>query len=62
VKFAGISISTGCTFGLYGTCTVKKSAGNVHMVHNGGITEQDIAAGHILACCSHPIGKISIDI
>ncbi|MBU2867319.1 hybrid-cluster NAD(P)-dependent oxidoreductase [Pacificibacter marinus] len=61
-KEAGISIPTGCTFGLCGTCKVKKTAGDVHMAHNGGISEQDIAAGYILACCSKPLGKVSIQL
>ncbi|MGH1466516.1 MAG: 2Fe-2S iron-sulfur cluster-binding protein [Cognatishimia sp.] len=61
-KSAGISIPTGCTFGLCGTCKVKKTSGEVHMVHSGGITEQDIAADYILACCSNPIGKVTIDL
>lgn len=61
-KSAGISVPTGCTFGLCGTCKVKKTAGDVHMVHSGGITQQDIAAGYILACCSNPIGKVSVDL
>jgi hypothetical protein len=32
------------------------------MVHNGGISEDDIEAGYILACCSKPIGQVEIDI
>ena len=31
------------------------------MVHNGGISEDDIAAGYILACCSHPMGRVEIE-
>ena len=54
---AGALIPSGCTFGVCGTCKVRKTAGEVHMVHNGGITEEDIAAGYVLACCSKPIGK-----
>lgn len=61
-KSAGIPIPTGCTFGLCGTCKVKKTSGEVTMEHNGGITEQDIDAGYILACCSKPLGKVSIDL
>jgi ferredoxin-NADP reductase len=57
---AGLNIPSGCTFGLCGTCKVKKTEGDVHMVHNGGISEDDIAAGWILACCSHPIGPVSV--
>ncbi|QFT80008.1 3-ketosteroid-9-alpha-hydroxylase reductase subunit [Roseovarius sp. THAF27] len=58
----GLNIPSGCTFGVCGTCKVRKSAGEVHMVHNGGISEDDIAEGYILACCSHPIGKVSVDV
>lgn len=59
---AGIVIPTGCSMGLCGTCKVRKSAGDVHMVHNGGITEDDIASGYILACCTHPIGRVEIEL
>lgn len=48
--------------GICGTCKVKKLSGEVHMVHNGGISEDDIAAGYILACCSHPIGRVALDV
>ena len=60
-RSAGALIPSGCTFGVCGTCRVKKAEGQVHMVHNGGITEDDIAAGYILACCSNPIGKVRIE-
>lgn len=59
---AGIVIPSGCTFGVCGTCKVKKTAGEVHMVHNGGISEDDIDAGYVLACCSKPIGKVELDV
>ena len=58
----GLNIPSGCTFGVCGTCKIRKTAGEVHMVHNGGISEEDIAAGFILACCSHPIGKVAVDV
>ena len=58
----GLNIPSGCTFGVCGTCKVRKSAGDVHMMHNGGISEDGIAEGYILACCSHPIGKVSVDV
>lgn len=57
----GLRIPFGCTFGVCGTCKVKKLAGQVHMVHNGGISEDDVEAGYILACCSHPIGSVEVD-
>ncbi|MBE3640483.1 hybrid-cluster NAD(P)-dependent oxidoreductase [Mangrovicoccus sp. HB182678] len=58
---AGVAIPSGCTFGVCGTCKVLKTAGEVHMVHNGGITEDEIEEGYILACCSNPMGKVVID-
>ena len=58
----GLNIPSGCTFGVCGTCKIRKLSGEVHMVHNGGITEDDIADGYILACCSNPIGKVSVDV
>ncbi|MCA1775939.1 MAG: iron-sulfur cluster-binding domain-containing protein [Loktanella sp.] len=60
-KAAGVSLPSGCTFGVCGTCRVRTAGGQVHMVHNGGITEEDIADGYVLACCSNPIGDVSID-
>lgn len=60
-KAAGLNIPSGCTFGLCGTCKVRKLSGEVHMVHNGGISDEDIAEGWILACCSNPIGKVVVD-
>lgn len=61
-KRSGLNIPSGCTFGLCGTCKVKKTAGEVHMVHNGGISDEDVADGFILACCSHPMGAISVEV
>ena len=61
-RSAGLVIPSGCTFGVCGTCKVRKTSGEVHMVHNGGITEEDIAEGYILACCSNPIGSVSIEV
>lgn len=61
-KAAGLNIPSGCTFGICGTCKVKKLAGDVHMVHNGGISEEDIEAGYILACCSNPLGRVELEV
>ena len=59
-KGAGLNIPSGCTFGVCGTCKVRKLSGDVHMVHSGGISEDDIAEGFILACCSKPMGRVEI--
>jgi len=60
-KRAGLNIPSGCTFGLCGTCKTRKVSGEVHMVHNGGISDEDIAEGFILACCSKPLGQVAIE-
>ncbi len=59
---AGIAIPTGCTFGVCGTCKTKKISGDVYMVHNGGITDDEIEEGYFLACCSNPRGKVEIEL
>ena len=59
-KSSGLNIPSGCTFGVCGTCKIRKLSGEVHMVHNGGIAEEDIEAGFILACCSKPIGRVEV--
>ncbi|OWU80912.1 hybrid-cluster NAD(P)-dependent oxidoreductase [Phaeobacter sp. 22II1-1F12B] len=61
-RAAGLNIPSGCTFGVCGTCKIKKRSGQVHMVHNGGITDDDIEDGYVLACCSHPIGRVEVEI
>ncbi len=61
-KANGLNIPSGCTFGVCGTCKVRKTAGEVHMVHNGGISEDDIEGGYILACCSNPIGAVTVEV
>ena len=57
----GLAVASGCNFGLCGTCRTRKLSGDVHMVHNGGITEDDIEDGYILACCSRPVGRVEVD-
>ncbi|MEM6460431.1 MAG: hybrid-cluster NAD(P)-dependent oxidoreductase [Pseudomonadota bacterium] len=61
-KANGLNIPSGCTFGVCGTCKIRKTEGDVHMVHNGGISEDDIAEGYILACCSHPLSKVAVEV
>jgi hypothetical protein len=35
--------------------------GEVDMHHNGGILDDEIEEGYILACCSRPVGDVSIE-
>lgn len=60
-RAAGVRISAACEFGLCGTCRVRKISGEVEMNHNGGILDEEIAAGYILACCSKPLGALEIE-
>lgn len=57
---AGLNIPSACQFGVCGTCKVKKNKGDVHMVHNGGISDKEIEDGYILACCSHPLNDVEL--
>lgn len=61
-KGASIPIPVGCSMGLCGTCKIRKIEGEVHMVHNGGITDEDVADGFVLACCSKPLGRVVLDL
>ena len=61
-RAAGLNIPSGCSMGICGTCRVQKLSGEVHMVHNGGITDDDVADGYILACCSKPLGAVTVDV
>ncbi|RWO18130.1 hybrid-cluster NAD(P)-dependent oxidoreductase [Mesorhizobium sp.] len=61
-RAAGLVIRSGCSMGICGTCKVRKTEGDVHMVHNGGITDEEIADGYILACCSNPVGRVKVEI
>lgn len=60
-RASGLAVASGCNFGLCGTCKTRKLSGEVYMVHNGGITDDDIAAGYILPCCSKPIGRVEVE-
>jgi ferredoxin-NADP reductase len=61
-KRSGLNIPSSCNFGLCGTCKVQKLSGDVVMVHNGGISDDEIASGMILACCARPQGSVEIAI
>lgn len=61
-RAAGLNIPSGCSMGICGTCRIRKLSGQVHMVHNGGITDDDIADGYILACCSKPMGAVAVEV
>lgn len=57
-RAAGLALPSGCTMG---SCKIRKTRGEVHMVHNAGITDEDVARGYILACCSNPVGRVTVE-
>ncbi len=60
-RASGVRIAAACEFGLCGTCKVRKLSGEVEMNHNGGILDEEIAEGFILACCSNPLAPLEIE-
>lgn len=60
-RAAGVRIGAACEGGLCGTCRVMKLSGEVDMQHNGGILDEEIEEGYILACCSRPLGNVQIE-
>jgi glycine betaine catabolism B len=58
---AGIRIAAACESGLCGTCKIMKISGDVEMNHNGGILDEEIDEGYILACCSKPLGNVEVE-
>lgn len=57
----GVRIGAACEGGICGTCRVMKVSGEVDMSHNGGILDDEIDEGYILACCSRPLGDVQIE-
>ncbi len=56
----GLRIPKACGVGICGSCKVLKTSGEVVMAHNGGITDEDIAEGYILSCCSVPVSDVTV--
>jgi len=59
---AGLVIPSACRAGVCGTCCVRLLAGTVDMNDAGGIDEDEIAAGYVLACCSRPTSDLELDV
>ncbi|OCC05483.1 hybrid-cluster NAD(P)-dependent oxidoreductase [Labrys sp. WJW] len=60
-RACGVRIPAACEFGLCGTCKIRKVSGEVTMNHNGGILDDEIADGFILACCSKPLTALEVE-
>jgi stachydrine N-demethylase, reductase component len=58
----GVALPAGCNFGLCATCKQHKLSGEVHIVHNGGIMEDEAADGYLWpVACLRPICRIEED-
>jgi glycine betaine catabolism B len=60
-RAAGVRIAAACESGLCGTCRVMKLSGEVEMAHSGGILDEEINEGYMLACCSRPKTDVEIE-
>lgn len=60
-RASGVRIPAACEFGLCGTCKTRKVSGEVEMSHNGGILDDEIRQGFILACCSRPLTAVEVE-
>jgi len=60
-RSVGLHIPSACLLGVCGSCKVRKLEGQVHMVHNGGITDEEVTDGWVLACCSRPLASVVLD-
>ncbi|WP_286237912.1 hybrid-cluster NAD(P)-dependent oxidoreductase [Neptuniibacter halophilus] len=56
-----LHIPKACGMGICGTCKVLVKEGDTTMSHNGGITDDDVAAGYVLSCCSVPNGDVVVE-
>ncbi|MGQ7248731.1 FAD-binding oxidoreductase [Halomonas sp. V046] len=58
---AELTIPKGCGMGICGTCRVKVLSGETDMQHNGGITDEEVALGYVLSCCTSVNGAVEVD-
>lgn len=57
----GLPLPSMCTQGMCGTCLTSLVEGQVDMQHAGGISRRQVDEGKILACCSRPLGDVTLD-
>jgi ferredoxin-NADP reductase len=58
----GIAIPYACAEGICGTCRVRRRSGEIEMHHQGGIEDDEIADGEILACCSYARSPLVLEL
>ncbi|MCQ9617668.1 hybrid-cluster NAD(P)-dependent oxidoreductase [Paenalcaligenes niemegkensis] len=59
---AGVGVPKACGVGVCGACKVKKIEGEIEMKHNGGISEEEIADGYLLSCCSFARSDVLLEV
>ncbi|GGO79072.1 hypothetical protein GCM10011348_12460 [Marinobacterium nitratireducens] len=57
----GVHIPKVCGIGICGACRVQLVSGSVNMMHNGGISDEEIAKGYVLSCCSEVTGDLEVE-
>jgi len=57
----GLHIPRACGMGICGTCKVMIKEGQTTMEHNGGITDEDVAEGYVLSCCTVAESDVVVD-
>lgn len=59
---AGADLPYACKGGVCSTCRAKLKEGQVEMDHNYALEPEEVAAGYILTCQSHPISqRVAVD-
>ena len=58
----GLYLPSACQQGICGTCRVLKLSGDVEMADLGGLSAEEKAMGYVLACCTRPLGPVSVDL
>ncbi|WP_417224173.1 FAD-binding oxidoreductase [Amphritea sp.] len=58
---AGVNIAKACGVGICGACRVRVISGEYDMQQNGGITDEEIAQGYVLSCCTQVQSNMEID-
>jgi ferredoxin-NADP reductase len=58
---AGLDLPSSCTMGGCGACKVRRTSGNVVMSEPNCLTDQERAAGFVLACCAYPDTSVVIE-
>lgn len=57
---AGLPLKSSCRKGMCSTCRLSKLSGEVDMRQDGGLFDDEVEAGDILACCSRPLGPVTL--